>query len=152
MAWIYAGYMLKLVWLDQRLAADTAGERSACGSREFQRSHPDKSGSAPVYVVMCDDTLPPPPALRPRGPILDQKELVDRWGISGRTLEGWRQRKRGPPFLRLEGRVLYPLADVEAYEAEHLQAAPLLAAIVADSDWGVAQDADLPSPGTGDQP
>jgi len=28
----------------------------------------------------------------------------------------WRRQSTGPPYLRIEGRVLYPLAEVEQYE------------------------------------
>ena len=51
---------------------------------------------------------------------IDQKELARRWLISPRTLEQWRWQGRGPQFLKLGGRVLYRLADVEAFEADNL--------------------------------
>ena len=51
---------------------------------------------------------------------IDQKELARRWLISPRTLEQWRWQGRGPRFLKLGGRVLYRVADVEAYEADNL--------------------------------
>ena len=51
---------------------------------------------------------------------IDQKELARRWLISPRTLEQWRWQGRGPRFLKLGGRVLYRLADVEAYETDNL--------------------------------
>lgn len=47
--------------------------------------------------------------------------LAARWQVSLRTLERWRQTDRGPRWLRLEGRVLYRLEDVLAYEAAHLE-------------------------------
>ncbi len=53
---------------------------------------------------------------------LDQKQLASRWGVSVRTLEGWRWRGEGPVFLKLGGRVVYRLEDIERYEAERLQA------------------------------
>lgn len=52
---------------------------------------------------------------------LTQLELAERWRLSGRTLEKWRQTRREPRFLRVGGRVLYPLAEVEAYEAAALR-------------------------------
>jgi hypothetical protein len=48
---------------------------------------------------------------------LNQIELSRRWGISERTLERWRWRRTGPPFLKLGGHVAYQLSDIEAYEA-----------------------------------
>jgi len=52
---------------------------------------------------------------------LNQKELARRWGISHRTLERWRYSGEGPAFLKLGGRVLYRLADVEVFEESQLQ-------------------------------
>ena len=47
---------------------------------------------------------------------LTQRELAERWRISEATLERWRSDGIGPNYLRLQGRVLYRLVDVEAYE------------------------------------
>jgi hypothetical protein len=52
---------------------------------------------------------------------LNQKELAERWNLSGRSLERWRWIGAGPRFLKLGGRVVYRLEDVEAYEAEQLR-------------------------------
>jgi hypothetical protein len=51
---------------------------------------------------------------------LDQKGLAKRWLISPRTLEQWRWQGRGPRYLKIGGRVIYRLAEVEAYEAASL--------------------------------
>ncbi|MCQ4159217.1 helix-turn-helix domain-containing protein [Roseomonas sp. GC11] len=48
---------------------------------------------------------------------LDQHDLANRWGLSIRTLERWRYLNQGPAFLKLGGRILYRLEDVEAFEA-----------------------------------
>ena len=48
---------------------------------------------------------------------LDQHALANRWGLSIRTLERWRYLNQGPAFLKLGGRILYRLEDVEAFEA-----------------------------------
>jgi hypothetical protein len=53
---------------------------------------------------------------------LDQNALGSRWQISPRTLEQWRWQGRGPRFLKVGGRVVYRLADVEAFEASNLHA------------------------------
>ncbi|KGJ18770.1 hypothetical protein IX57_02690 [Paracoccus sanguinis] len=47
---------------------------------------------------------------------LNQVELAARWKISPRTLERWRWTGEGPAFIKIGGRVVYRLADVEAYE------------------------------------
>jgi Helix-turn-helix domain len=52
---------------------------------------------------------------------LCQKLLAKRWGISHRTLENWRYRGHGLPFLKLGGKVFYKIEDVEAYEARQTE-------------------------------
>ncbi|KQZ33482.1 hypothetical protein ASD50_01305 [Mesorhizobium sp. Root552] len=47
---------------------------------------------------------------------LHQYELATRWRMSPRTLERWRWRKQGPSYIKLGGKVVYALQDVEAYE------------------------------------
>ncbi len=53
---------------------------------------------------------------------LNQINLADRWNISHRTLERWRWTGEGPQFVKLGGRVVYRLEDVEAFEAGQLRA------------------------------
>ena len=48
---------------------------------------------------------------------LTQGELANRWRISPRTLERWRWLRTGPAYIKVGGRVVYALTDVEAYEA-----------------------------------
>jgi hypothetical protein len=52
---------------------------------------------------------------------LHQVELADRWRISPRTLERWRWEGKGPRYLKLGGRVVYRLEDVEAFETEKIR-------------------------------
>lgn len=52
---------------------------------------------------------------------LTQNDLAQRWRISARTLERWRWLQEGPQFLKIGGRVVYRLEDVEAYEAAKKQ-------------------------------
>jgi predicted site-specific integrase-resolvase len=52
---------------------------------------------------------------------LHQHDLAQRWGVSDATLERWRTAGIGPVFLKLHGRVLYRIEDVEAYEAHCLR-------------------------------
>jgi predicted site-specific integrase-resolvase len=65
-------------------------------------SDPDKSSHVPVRH-------------------LSQKELAQRWSMSHRSLERWRWEGKGPRFLKIGGRAIYRLEDVEAYEAEQLR-------------------------------
>jgi hypothetical protein len=47
---------------------------------------------------------------------LNQVQLSRRWCISPRTLERWRWLQQGPQYLKIGGRVVYRIDDVEAYE------------------------------------
>jgi hypothetical protein len=59
---------------------------------------------------------------------LNQIELSRRWSLSPRTLERWRWLREGPVYLKIGGRVLYRLEDIEAYEAEQRRASNAAAA------------------------
>lgn len=60
--------------------------------------------------------------------LLTPAELSDRWQITEKTLAQWRWRSIGPRYIKLGGgrggSVRYPMAAVEAYEAEHLSPQP----------------------------
>jgi len=44
---------------------------------------------------------------------LSERELADRTGISRRSLQGWRQKGRGPRWVKLGGRVLYDASAID---------------------------------------
>lgn len=46
----------------------------------------------------------------------NQVELARRWNISPRTLERWRWLKQPPGYIKIGGRVVYTIEDVEAFE------------------------------------
>lgn len=50
----------------------------------------------------------------------DQLQLADRWGLSTTTLERGRTNGTGPEYIRLPGKVIYRLCDIEANENECL--------------------------------
>jgi predicted site-specific integrase-resolvase len=52
---------------------------------------------------------------------LRQAEVAQRWNVSPRTLERWRWTGQGPRFLKVGGRVVYRIEDIEAYEARQLR-------------------------------
>lgn len=52
---------------------------------------------------------------RPPGLLLEC-ELGRRWRKSVRTLQRWRSRGTGPPYIRLGARIFYRLDDVLAFE------------------------------------
>jgi hypothetical protein len=47
---------------------------------------------------------------------LNQVQLARRWHLSPRTLERWRWEGIGPHYLKIGGRVVYGLTEVEGYE------------------------------------
>lgn len=47
---------------------------------------------------------------------LTSKELSDRWRLSDQTLANWRYAGKGPPFIRVGARVLYPVEGIHAFE------------------------------------
>lgn len=53
---------------------------------------------------------------------LNQIDLANRWKLSPRTLERWRWNGEGPRFMKLGGRVVYRLEDIEEYEREQSRA------------------------------
>jgi len=56
---------------------------------------------------------------------LRQAEVAQRWCVSHRTLERWRWTGQGPRFLKVGGRVVYRIEDIEAYESEQLRSSTL---------------------------
>jgi len=65
---------------------------------------------------------------------LNQIDLSRRWNISPRTLERWRWLKQGPRYLKIGGRVVYRLDDIEEFERRQAnEAEPTSAARAADA-------------------
>jgi len=75
-------------------------------------------------VSLRDSCSPTTPVVDSR-PVrhLNQIELSRRWNLSARTLERWRWLGQGPQFLKIGGRVVYRLEDIEAFEAEQVRTA-----------------------------
>ncbi len=51
---------------------------------------------------------------------LNQVDLSRRWKVSPRTLERWRWAGFGPRYIKIGGRVVYRLEDIEVYEASQM--------------------------------
>lgn len=51
---------------------------------------------------------------------LNQVQLSRRWSLSPRTLERWRWLKSGPRYLKVGGRVVYRVEDIEAFERDQM--------------------------------
>ncbi|HEM7873849.1 TPA: helix-turn-helix domain-containing protein [Burkholderia contaminans] len=48
-------------------------------------------------------------------------EAAERLRVSVNTLSNWRVQGCGPRFIKFGRKILYPLAEIEAFEREHLQ-------------------------------
>jgi len=59
--------------------------------------------------------VPEVPA-KPARELLTEKMLADRWVCSVARLQRWRTVGEGPQYLKIVGKVLYRLKDIEAYE------------------------------------
>lgn len=61
---------------------------------------------------------------RPKSPrfessvFLTEAELAARWRHSLRSVQRWREEGGGPPWVRIGRRIVYRIADIEAFEAE----------------------------------
>ncbi|WP_417729531.1 helix-turn-helix transcriptional regulator [Roseovarius sp.] len=53
---------------------------------------------------------------------LNQKELAERWTISHRTRERWRRAGEGPVYMKVGGRVVNRIADIETFERDVMNA------------------------------
>lgn len=53
---------------------------------------------------------------------LTEVELAKRWGISAKTLQRWRSESRGPNYMKLSKRVLYPVDEIFAFETDAMYA------------------------------
>jgi hypothetical protein len=59
--------------------------------------------------------VPEVPA-EPARELLTEKMLAEHWVCSVARLQRWRTVGEGPPYLKIVGKVLYRLKDIEAYE------------------------------------
>ena len=50
----------------------------------------------------------------------NEQDLAERWGVSPKTLQRWRSEGRGPMYLKLSKRVIYPLDQIQAFESKAL--------------------------------
>jgi predicted site-specific integrase-resolvase len=46
-----------------------------------------------------------------------ERELSERWQVSGRTLQRWRAQGFGPAYILIGGTIRYRMADILDYEA-----------------------------------
>lgn len=67
--------------------------------------------------------------------MMNENELASRWNISPKTLQRWRSEGRGPRFMKMSKRVVYPIDEVLDFESQALRA----------STWESATDVVLPN-------
>ena len=54
--------------------------------------------------------------------VMSENELAQHWGVSPKTLQRWRSEGRGPRYLKLSKRVVYPLVEIRTFESNALYA------------------------------
>lgn len=47
---------------------------------------------------------------------LTPKEVAGRWKLNPQTLTNWRALGKGPPYIKVGTKVLYPVEGINAYE------------------------------------
>ena len=63
----------------------------------------------------ADRLLQDPEARGDPGYLLSTKELARWWGYAVITLEVWRRKGMGPPYIPMPGRICYPLGKAVAW-------------------------------------
>ena len=60
--------------------------------------------------------------MKPKNEYLTPAEVSDRWRgrVSVGTLANWRNLGRGPVYTKLEGTILYPLAEIVKFEKRNM--------------------------------
>jgi predicted DNA-binding transcriptional regulator AlpA len=85
-----------------------AGRGTSRGGSDPRRGGPRPSNSAATT----------PPAL---DPLLDEHQVAQVLNISVRTLQGWRVRGGGPPFVKLGGAVRYRRSEIKQHILDSLR-------------------------------
>ena len=67
--------------------------------------------------------------------MMNENELAARWSISPKTLQRWRSEGRGPRFMKMSKRIVYPIDEVFDFESQALRSAT----------WEKASDVVLPN-------
>jgi len=54
--------------------------------------------------------------------MMNETELATRWNINTKTLQRWRSEGRGPRFMKMSKRIVYPIDEILDYEPQALRA------------------------------
>lgn len=89
-------------------------------------THPQAARPRKKVSEQSVHPAPPPPPDRPRPQeickfhsvmvIISEELLAARWFCSVSRIQRWRSQKIGPPYIKMMGRILYRVSDIEAYE------------------------------------
>jgi hypothetical protein len=62
-----------------------------------------------------------------RSEFLTPDQLVDRWGnaVGRGTLANWRAQRRGPPYVKVGARVVYPIDQLVEFEQQNMAGVPV---------------------------
>lgn len=55
--------------------------------------------------------------------LMNETELAARWSLSPKTLQRWRSEGRGPRYMKMSKRVVYPIDEVFDFESRALHSA-----------------------------
>ena len=64
---------------------------------------------------------------------LTQSDLANRWNKSVHTIERYRTEGNGPIYLKIGGKVMYRVKDIEKFEEDHLFLNPKITVYAAES-------------------
>jgi hypothetical protein len=68
---------------------------------------------------------------------LTQSDLANRWNKSVHTIERYRMEGVGPIYLKIGGKVMYRVKDIEKFEEERLFSNPKMMVSVTESANGM---------------
>lgn len=51
---------------------------------------------------------------------MTEKELSEHWGVKRNTLQKWRSAGTGPIYMKIGGKVIYPLEAIKEYEKSRM--------------------------------
>ena len=69
---------------------------------------------------------------------LTQSDLANRWNKSVHTIERYRTEGSGPIYLKIGGKVMYRIKDIEKFEEERLFSNPKMMVSVTESANGMS--------------
>lgn len=49
------------------------------------------------------------------------EELASRWGMNTGTLGNWRIQGKGPKYVKIGRKILYPINEIETWETQQLK-------------------------------